>query len=365
LKGREARIATIELTAEAGELVTQALKAPHDFEFDKVFDPILLFSKKRYAGKMFENDQKPDDYVYKYMGISLKRRDNAPILKTIYGTAMKKVLEEKDVAAAYKIVRQGCLDLVEGRVAMTQLTITKSLRAEYANPNSIAHKALANRIAERDPGNAPSAGDRIGYVYIKQPVGKEASKLQGDRIETPQFITDNNLQPDYAYYIEHQISKPVGEMFAILVEQIPGFDRRMFPPNYSDLDEDQQFTIRDKLAYELLFRDILDHSKKMNESMAKKQFMNMFGWGGGKANEPVKNEFTKMGSIDKLTSKKTLLKSQEKQATIDTWFAADILLKESNKERRKAAQLKNSSSTDLSGSEGSSSKETFKNKFTK
>jgi DNA polymerase elongation subunit (family B) len=341
LKGREARIATIELTAEAGELVTQALKAPHDFEFDKVFDPILLFSKKRYAGKMFENDQKPDDYVYKYMGISLKRRDNAPILKTIYGTAMKKVLEEKDVAAAYKIVRQGCLDLVEGRIPMTQLMITKSLRAEYANPNSIAHKALANRIAERDPGNAPSAGDRIGYVYIKPQVGKEVSKLQGDRIETPQFIKENGLHPDYAYYIEHQISKPVGEMFAILLEQIPGFDRKMFPSNYNDLDEDQQFSIRDKLAYELLFRDILDHSKKMSESMAKKQFMNMFGWTGGSKTGEVKNEFVKLGSIDKLTTKKTLIKSQEKQMSIDTWFAADILLKESRKERKKAANAAN------------------------
>ena len=365
LKGREARIATIELTAEAGELVTQALKAPHDFEFDKVFDPILLFSKKRYAGKMFENDQKPDDYVYKYMGISLKRRDNAPILKTIYGSAIKKVLEEKDVAAAYKIVRQGCLDLVEGRVAMTQLMITKSLRAEYANPNSIAHKALANRIAERDPGNAPSAGDRIGYVYVKPQVGKEASKLQGDRIETPQFIKDNGLQPDYAYYIEHQISKPVGEMFAILLEQIPGFDRKMFPGNYNDLDEDQQFSIRDKLAYELLFRDILDHSKKIHESMAKKQFMNMFSGTKG----AIKNEFTKLGTIDKLTLKKSLLKSQEKQVTIDTWFAADILLRESKKERRKAAIVDlQKKEGDVSGS-GSGiedkTKEIFKNKFIK
>ena len=337
LTGREARIATIELTAEAGELVTQALKPPHDFEFDKVFDPILLFSKKRYAGKMFENDSKPDDYVYKYMGISLKRRDNAPILKTIYGAAMKKVLEEKDVPAAYQMIRQGCLDLVEGRVPITQLTITKSLRAEYANPNSIAHKVLANRIMERDPGNAPSAGDRIGYVYIMPPTGKEASKLQGDKIETPQFIKESGLKPDYSYYIEHQISKPVGEMFAILLEHVPGFDKRMFPANYKDMEEDAQFAVRDRIAYELLFRDILDHSKKINERVAIKNFMSMFGSAGAAAASKMSATGT-VGTLSKLQqSKKPTIKSQEQQSQLDTWFAADILLRESGKSRRAAA----------------------------
>ena len=36
LEGKEAVNRTIELTNEAGKLVTKALKAPHDFEFDKV-----------------------------------------------------------------------------------------------------------------------------------------------------------------------------------------------------------------------------------------------------------------------------------------------------------------------------------------
>jgi len=364
LTGREARIATIELTAEAGELVTQALKSPHDFEFDKVFDPILLFSKKRYAGKMFENDAKPDDYVYKYMGISLKRRDNAPILKTIYGAAMKKVLEDKDVPSAYQMIRQGCLDLVEGRVPMSQLTITKSLRAEYANPNSIAHKVLANRIMERDPGNAPSAGDRIGYVYIMPPTGKEASKLQGDKIETPQFIKETGLKPDYAYYIEHQISKPVGEMFAILLEHVPGFDKRMLPANYRDMDEDAQFSVRDRIAYELLFRDILDHSKKINEKVAIKNFMNMFGGAGGTISSKITTSGA-VGSLSKLPqSKKPSIKSQEQQMQLDTWFAADILLRESGRARRAAAakaaesalmltKVKQSDSSDQSSSDES------------
>ncbi|NBP57496.1 hypothetical protein EBU71_13370, partial [bacterium] len=86
LQGREARQATIDITDEAGHFITKALAPPHDFEFDKAFDPLLMFSKKRYAGNMYEENA--DDYVHKYMGIALKRRDNAPIVKTIFGGAM-------------------------------------------------------------------------------------------------------------------------------------------------------------------------------------------------------------------------------------------------------------------------------------
>ena len=79
--------------------------------------------------------------------------------------------------------------------------ITKSLRAYYKNPESIAHKVLADRIAERDPGNKPKPNDRIPYAYFeldynskydidnKYKSGKNKGKpkkkhiLQGDRIE--------------------------------------------------------------------------------------------------------------------------------------------------------------------------------------
>ena len=47
------------------------------------------------------------------------------------------------------------------------LTITKSLKSYYKNPESIAHKVLADRIGRRDPGNKPKANDRIPYAYIE------------------------------------------------------------------------------------------------------------------------------------------------------------------------------------------------------
>ena len=250
LTGREARKAVIDLTGEAGKLVTQVLKPPHDFEFDKVFDPMLMLSKKRYAGLMYEENA--DDFVFKYMGIALKRRDNAPIVKTIFGTAMRTLLLEKDVPKAALGVQQACLDLVHGKVKLGQLTITKSLRAEYADATRIAHKVLADRMMARDPGSAPASGDRIPYVYIQAPVGSAAAKLQGERIESPAWIKAHGLTPDYEFYLHHQLQNPICQMFGLLLDQIPGSDT--IPWASAPPEEEKRLAWQEAQAAQLLFR---------------------------------------------------------------------------------------------------------------
>ena len=70
------------------------------------------------------------------------------------------------------------------------------INSNYKNPKQIAHKVLADRMYERDPGNKPSSGDRITFVYV---TSNNKKALQGDKIETPAFIRDNNLQIDYSF----------------------------------------------------------------------------------------------------------------------------------------------------------------------
>ena len=248
LKGREALVRTIELTEECGKFITAGLAPPHDFEYDKVFWPFIIFSKKRYVGNKYEDS--PDQFKQNYMGIVLKRRDNAPIVKTIYGGAINLLLNEKNVPAAAEFVRAKCRELIAGKVSLGQLTITKSLRDQYADPTRIAHKVLADRIGMRDPGNAPASGDRIPYVYIVNP----GAQLQGDRIELPSYVREKNLKTDIPYYIEHQLSNPLSQLFSLRVEEIPGF--RAPAGGWSD-NEDKRAAQREKMAADLLFMDTL------------------------------------------------------------------------------------------------------------
>jgi DNA polymerase elongation subunit (family B) len=330
LTGCAARQATIDLTAEAGHLVSQALKPPHDFEFDKVFDPMLIFSKKRYAGLMFENNA--NDYVHKYMGIALKRRDNAPIVKTIFGGAMKKLLLERDVIGATHLVKQLCSDLINGKVSLNQLTITKSLRADYVDPKRIAHKALADRITVRDPGNAPASGDRIGFVYIRPKTGQVEAKLQGDRIESPAYVRDNKLALDYRFYIEHQIQNPVSQMFGIVLEDMPGFDTRML--DIAPTDTDKCIAWREQRASDLLFGEVL---RKCGAD-DKKQFINTF-FGGGTFMPPTANVTVTSGAGKVLKTihapVKRAVQTPISSYIMDTFIVSTINKKEKEKVKEK------------------------------
>jgi DNA polymerase elongation subunit (family B) len=215
IRGKEALEITIELAQEAGHLASSFLKAPHDLEYEKTFMPFCLLSKKRYVGMLYETD--PNKCKRKEMGIVLKRRDNAPIVKDIYGGIIDILMKQQDIQLAIDFLKSSLHNIVNEKYSMDKLIITKSLRSGYKNPKSIAHKVLSDRITARDPGNKPSSGDRIPFVYI---ITSNKKALQGDKIETPTYVKEHNLKIDYSFYITNQIMKPVQQVFALVLEKI-------------------------------------------------------------------------------------------------------------------------------------------------
>ncbi len=306
---------SIKIGQEAAKNVNKDVKAPQNIEYEKTFWPFVIFSKKRYFGNKYEKSI--EKYKETSMGIVLKRRDNAPILKTIYKGIIDIILNKRNMEAAKLFFRESVKNLLEGSADISQLVISKTLKASYANPTQIAHKVLADRMGERDEGNKPQSNDRIPYCYIDasnwkctickskvndknckcntcmgmfcfQHMGNHKSRctpvcrfckktdkmlekddkpadwdsekeyklekcntctgyycpecfvkhtlrkdkygtvhndkckkaivpklLQGDLIEHPQYIQEAKLKIDFMYYYEHQIMKPVFQIFEL------------------------------------------------------------------------------------------------------------------------------------------------------
>ena len=275
LTGREGLKASIDLGVKSEEYIKDFLKPPHNLEYEKTFWPFILFSKKRYIGNKFEFDL--DKYKQTSMGIVLKRRDNADILKHVYGGVMDIIMNEKNIKKSIKFLQEECRKLLDGKFPLDMLVITKSLRGFYKNPDQIAHKVLANRMGERDPGNKPSSNDRIPYVYIETYEKKGQKLLQGEKIENPAYIIEHELKPNYKFYITNQIMKPVGQIFALIVEKLDGYNKpkNYFENKFKSLKADRgELKAKNKIselrhteASKILFDDILrvaDNRKNKN-----------------------------------------------------------------------------------------------------
>jgi DNA polymerase delta subunit 1 len=318
LTGKPAIEATMHLTEEAGKFVSRCLKPPHDFEYDKVFSPFIIFSKKRYVGNKYEDS--PDSYYQNSMGIATKRRDYAPIVKLIYGGALQILLSQKNIPEAIGFVKEKLKDLIDAKMSLSMLTMSKSLRAEYASATPPAHKVLANRIKERDPGNAPASGERVPFIYVLPPVGQLASKLQGERVETPSYIKEKGLKPDYRFYIEHQLMNPINQLFALVAEKIPGVVMpRCGWATATDAD-------RLNATSSALFDDALG----ICDRSAGRRFAEKF-FGGATMVEPsAKPRLTKVTETGPAVAKK--------QTTMSTYFIDKIIINKIATEKKKAAK---------------------------
>ncbi len=169
-KDKEALAYCIQCGKNAGEYITEHLhkegKAPQDLEYEKTFWPFILISKKRYTGDKYEftADETPKRTS---MGLVTKRRDNAPIVKYVFGNLINKFMYDRNLNKTLDWLKHMLKKIIDGKEHISMFILSKTLNSYYKNPQSIPHKVLADRIGERDPGNKPKANDRIPFAYVE------------------------------------------------------------------------------------------------------------------------------------------------------------------------------------------------------
>lgn len=198
----------MELGREAAKYITSHFDRPISLEFEKCYFPYLLIQKKRYAGLYWTGIEKYDKLDAK--GIETVRRDNCQLVERVIDSCLRKILIDRDIEAAKNYAKQIISDLLQNRVDLSLLVITKALSKsgeEYAGKQ--AHVELAERMKKRDAGSAPALGDRVPYVIIRGNKGAAAY----EKSEDPIYVLENNIPIDTKYYLENQLSKPLMRIF--------------------------------------------------------------------------------------------------------------------------------------------------------
>ena len=237
-KGKEAIEYSWEIGERAAEECTRLFKAPNNLELEKVYCPYFLYSKKRYAAKLWTKGKDGEmnmDYI-DVKGLQLVRRDNTPHMREVCKELLDVILESSDTCAPMNLARQRAIELLEGEVPNSKLILSQSLSDTYKvkgksvsiskivkdhddDPTScdinMAHVRVVTKMRARQPGSEPRSGDRVPYLLIKtdNPRAKAFEKS-----EDPKFVEEHNLPIDYSYYFINKFLNPVCDLLEPLFE---------------------------------------------------------------------------------------------------------------------------------------------------
>jgi DNA polymerase delta subunit 1 len=203
----------------AAEQCTKLFKAPNDLELEKVYCPYFLYSKKRYAAKMWEGKTRPDGstvVAFKKVdikGLQVVRRDSCPFVRETLKKLLDMMLESSDPRPVITFARQASAELATGKVPIEKLLMSKQLGQAYKVP--MPHVAVRDKIRSRAPGSEPQQGDRVPFVVVAGP-GKLFEKS-----EDPTWVREKGVPLDYQYYFVNQLKKPVCDLLEPLVGANP------------------------------------------------------------------------------------------------------------------------------------------------
>ena len=231
-KGEEAIKYSWEIGERAAAECSALFKKPNNLELEKVYWPYFLYSKKRYAAKLWTKGADGNmhmDYI-DVKGLQLVRRDNTPHMREVCKELLDVVLTSSDTGPPKELAKERAIELLSGDIPNEKLILSQSLSDSYkvggnavsitssqsANINQ-AHVQVVNKMRMRKPGSEPQSGDRVPYLLVD--TGDPKAKAF-EKSEDPKYVEENNLPVDYRYYFINKFLNPVCDLLDPLYENV-------------------------------------------------------------------------------------------------------------------------------------------------
>ena len=212
-KGQDAIDYSWELGERAAAECTKLFKAPNDLELEKVYCPYFLYSKKRYAAKMYEKN-KNGEIAFKKIdvkGLQVVRRDSCQYVRETLKSLLNMILESDDPRPPVEFAKAAAKSLTGGEVPTDKLMMSKQLASSYKV--KMPHVEVRDKIKKRTPGSEPQQGDRVQFVIVE---GSKNAKMY-EKAEDPAWVAENGIKIDYQYYFTNQLKKPVCDLLEPLL----------------------------------------------------------------------------------------------------------------------------------------------------
>ena len=209
---------TFKLATICGDNLTENVfkRPPIELEFEKVFNPFILLTKKRYIANKYENVKDPFDLKgIDAKGIALTRRDYCPMVKKCYKKVIDTILNNTDpnvdsLLNSTKVYLEYIDNIFNYNIEIDDLVVSAMLAASYKTRP--VHVQLAEKLKGRK--EEVQIGDRIPYIFIES---NDPKKQKSELGEDPNYAKKHNLKYNRSCYLE-QLAKPILGFYKVVLK---------------------------------------------------------------------------------------------------------------------------------------------------
>lgn len=202
LAGRS-REEAFKIGDEIAHAVTQANPQPVKLKFEKVYQPCILQTKKRYVGYKYEsvNQKEP---VYEAKGIETVRRDGCPAVVKLLERSLRLLFESCDVSKVKVYLQRQFMKILQNRNSLQDFIFAKEFRGRegYKPGACVPALEIAKQQAKIDRRSEPRIGERVPYIIVYGSPGVPLIRLV---VPANQLLVDTSLRLNAHYYISRAI----------------------------------------------------------------------------------------------------------------------------------------------------------------
>ncbi|KAF7281979.1 hypothetical protein GWI33_003771 [Rhynchophorus ferrugineus] len=203
-----------EIGKKIADAITNDNPDPVKLKLEKIYQPCILQTKKRYVGYMYESPDQIDP-IYEAKGIETVRRDGCPAVSKILRKCLTLLFDTKDMSIIKNYVLRQFHKIFTGRVSIQDLAFAKEYRGAsgYKPGACVPALELAKKWRAIDRRDEPRSGERVPYVIIHGAPGLPLIRL----VRSPRdLLNDSSLKPNSLYYITKVLIPPLNRCLSLL-----------------------------------------------------------------------------------------------------------------------------------------------------
>ncbi|XP_034475797.1 DNA polymerase zeta catalytic subunit [Drosophila innubila] len=208
------RAEAFRIGEEIAQAVTEMNPHPVKLKLEKVYQPCLLQTKKRYVGYMYETPEQQHP-VYEAKGIETVRRDGCPAVAKMLEKVLRLLFETADVSQIKQYVCRQFTKLLSGRANLQDLIFAKEFRGlnGYKPTACVPALEMTRKWMQKDPRRIPRRGERVPFIIINGPPGMQLIRL----VRHPhELLANEGYKINAIYYITKAIIPPLNRCLLLI-----------------------------------------------------------------------------------------------------------------------------------------------------